>query len=528
MTGEPVRTDYRMPGEAKAIPSADAVLACPLTFNSVNKFAHGHADNFAIGLLCELTGYGVPVVVVPHCKPQLASHQAFPVSIATLRSMGVTVLFDPDAPYERRLPPWHTVVSALPTPHRGQVTMDQHETGQRIARARRRRGLSQAALAGLVGRSESWLSQVERGKRGIDSHVVLTQMTEVLRVDITELTEPDRRDAARSRSYPSARQIEHAMVSYTALEDSISSSRSGGPWDIRNMEGRIKAAYNRYQATRYEEVGRLLPALITDAEAASRAAGPGDTHLCRIRAHVYDTAAALLNRVGERALAWTAADRAISAAEQSGQPLMTALGAYRLTYVLASRKHPREALELAMTAVAALGQSMRAPSPQPDQLSVYGGLHLAAANAAALQYESATSTSLLRKAEQLARQLGRDANLMGTAFGPVNVAIHSMSASARLGDWTAVIRTGESLDATAIPAGLIGRRTQVKLDLARAYAMRRQDAAAVNTVLAAEQLSPQLVRLDTSTQDVLTGLLRREHRASSPQLRPLAHRAGLI
>jgi transcriptional regulator with XRE-family HTH domain len=40
-------------------------------------------------------------------------------------------------------------------------------TGQRIARARRRRGLSQAALAGLAGRSESWLSQVERGMRSV-------------------------------------------------------------------------------------------------------------------------------------------------------------------------------------------------------------------------------------------------------------------------------------------------------------------------------------------------------------------------
>jgi phosphopantothenoylcysteine synthetase/decarboxylase len=61
------------------------VLACPLTFNSVNKFAHGHADNFAVGLLCEIAGYGVPVVVVPHCKPQLASHPAFGASLETLR-----------------------------------------------------------------------------------------------------------------------------------------------------------------------------------------------------------------------------------------------------------------------------------------------------------------------------------------------------------------------------------------------------------------------------------------------------------
>jgi phosphopantothenoylcysteine synthetase/decarboxylase len=114
LTGQPVRSEYRMPGTGQPVPRADAVLACPLTFNSVNKFAHGHADNFALGLLCEMAGYGVPIAVVPHCKPQLASHPAFIASLETLRGMGVKVLFDPSAPYERRLPPWHDVVAALP------------------------------------------------------------------------------------------------------------------------------------------------------------------------------------------------------------------------------------------------------------------------------------------------------------------------------------------------------------------------------------------------------------------------------
>lgn len=114
LTGQPVRSEYRMPGTGSPVPAADAVLACPLTFNSVNKFAHGHADNFAIGLLCEMVGYGVPVVVVPHCKPQLASHPAFTTSLQTLGGMGVRVLFNPDAPYERRLPPWREVIGALP------------------------------------------------------------------------------------------------------------------------------------------------------------------------------------------------------------------------------------------------------------------------------------------------------------------------------------------------------------------------------------------------------------------------------
>ena len=114
LTGQPVRWEYRVPGTGSPVPPADLVLACPLTFNSVNKFAHGHADNFAVGLLCEMAGCGVPVVVVPHCKSQLASHPAFGASLETLRAMRVRVLFDPDAPYERRLPPWSEVVAALP------------------------------------------------------------------------------------------------------------------------------------------------------------------------------------------------------------------------------------------------------------------------------------------------------------------------------------------------------------------------------------------------------------------------------
>ncbi len=114
LTGEPVRWEYRVPGTGTRVPPADVVLGCPLSFNSVNKFAHGHADNFAVGLLCEMVGYGVPVVVVPHCKPQLASHPAFAASLETLRGMGVRVLFDPDAPYEARLPSWDRVTAALP------------------------------------------------------------------------------------------------------------------------------------------------------------------------------------------------------------------------------------------------------------------------------------------------------------------------------------------------------------------------------------------------------------------------------
>ena len=67
---------------------------------------------------------------------------------------------------------------------------DADTPGARIARARRRRGLSQAVVAGLIGRSKSWLSQVERAVRGVDSHAVLLPLADVLHVEVEELTGP--------------------------------------------------------------------------------------------------------------------------------------------------------------------------------------------------------------------------------------------------------------------------------------------------------------------------------------------------
>lgn len=54
--------------------------------------------------------------------------------------------------------------------------------GQRIALIRRRRGLSQAALAARIGRSESWLSKVERGDRPIERLSILGELAAVLDV----------------------------------------------------------------------------------------------------------------------------------------------------------------------------------------------------------------------------------------------------------------------------------------------------------------------------------------------------------
>lgn len=102
-----------MPNDPKALPPADAVVVAPATFNTINKWATGIADNFAVALLCELTGYGVPTIAVSLLKEPLARHPAFPRNLDTLRAVSIRVLFDPDAPRDRRIPSWSRIMTEL-------------------------------------------------------------------------------------------------------------------------------------------------------------------------------------------------------------------------------------------------------------------------------------------------------------------------------------------------------------------------------------------------------------------------------
>ncbi|MEV5341899.1 flavoprotein [Streptomyces sp. NPDC052676] len=89
LTGRPIRSAWRIPGEPRPFPPPDAVVAAPATFNTVNKWAAGLADTLAVATLCEASGLGVPVAALPCVAGALAAHPAYRESLARLRGMGV-------------------------------------------------------------------------------------------------------------------------------------------------------------------------------------------------------------------------------------------------------------------------------------------------------------------------------------------------------------------------------------------------------------------------------------------------------
>ncbi|MGH3661997.1 MAG: flavoprotein [Micromonosporaceae bacterium] len=122
-TGHPVRHAYRSPREQRSrLPHASAVIVAPATFNTINKLATGISDNYALGVLAECVGAGVPIVVLPFINSALAARLPLRKSVESLRAEGIQILLgddghQPHPPGEgsERIPhfPWQAALFAV-------------------------------------------------------------------------------------------------------------------------------------------------------------------------------------------------------------------------------------------------------------------------------------------------------------------------------------------------------------------------------------------------------------------------------
>lgn len=400
--------------------------------------------------------------------------------------------------------------------------MADDSTGKRIATYRRRRGLSQAALAGLVGRSESWLSQVERGVRSVDRMSVLLDLSRILHVEVQALTGAPWQLAPNGG--PRAEGIENvrsALNQYTGL--------LGGdtpPPNLAELRSAASASHFDYQAAKYANVIRAIPQLVTDADSALTNAGSDDREAALSYVDTYVVASKLLTKLGVGELGAVAADRAAMAAGRADSPAAQGMAIYQVVTALLRSDQVDQAEQLAMR----MAQQLRplARSDDPALVSVTGALWLIAAVIAARRTERWEVDRRLAEASVLAGLLGHDANYAWTAFGPTNVAIHRVSVAAELGDPAAALDAAAEVDLDALPSGLLSRRAQVNLDLAWAQAQRRRDAEATLNLLAAEKAAPEAVAQNVMAREIMREMLARAKRGNGNALQALATRAGVL
>ena len=94
-------------------PPRGVVLFAPCSFNSLNKLAHGIADNLALSVVAEAIGRGTPVIVGPSLNAPLLNHPEARASLNKLPAWGVTVVAPVDQGEGPRLAPSAVLVDAV-------------------------------------------------------------------------------------------------------------------------------------------------------------------------------------------------------------------------------------------------------------------------------------------------------------------------------------------------------------------------------------------------------------------------------
>jgi len=314
-----------------------------------------------------------------------------------------------------------------------------------------------------------------------------------------------------------------AAIRQALMSHEMFASESPGPAvELGELYRRVNSGWCAFQASQYALLADQLPATLAHAQlAARRHDGRERLAAAGLLSLLYQLATVALLKLGDVQTAWLAADHGIAAAERCEQPLVLGSAGRMLTYVFLDAGECDKALQLGLAAAVRLEHS---PRTGATRLSVLGALYLKCAVAAARRGDRSSAIKLLSKADRAANELDADRNDFWTAFGPTNVAVHTVSIAVELGEHGYALKQARRvrLSRLAVPE----RRAQHLLDVATAHGQSRQDTEAIQLVLAAEKLAAEEVRLRPTTRALIGDIL---HRAPvvGGELRELAHRLAV-
>lgn len=402
--------------------------------------------------------------------------------------------------------------------------METGRIGRRIAYWRDRRGFTQADFGRLMGQTRRWVQDLEGGQRQQDPRLsVLVRAAEVLRIPLEQLL-MDSPSAPQSSTSPPPEAAAVIDVLYRTPDD------EGEPPQLPDLRRRLTYCCEAFQACHYGALGRELPTLLVKTQlAAARARGEGgEAHVLLSR--VLQLAASFLHKYGPATAVQAAvvADRALAAAERSGDAVAIGAASRRVAKSLAYQQQPQAAVDFAIRAARRLTADLEAAGPLG--LSTLGMLYLNAAIAAAAVDRSTAAVreaaDHVDEAAEVADRQGADLDEDYTQFGPTNVILHRVDVMARFEDGWSALEACEPLGAEAIGGLSKERQAQHLITMARAQLLTRRKETAAESLLEAARLAPEEVVGRQSTVDLLADVV-----GATPipggELRRLATRCGL-
>jgi transcriptional regulator with XRE-family HTH domain len=390
--------------------------------------------------------------------------------------------------------------------------------GGRIRQLRYDRGWSQRQLGDLAGVSESLISRVESGGRGLSKDAARAVAT-AFGITPAELTgqpiewiDPDLLDARET--IPAVRlalvgnRLGHAGQVEPRSQDAIAAD--------------VDRIVRHRSAVQLAEMGRALPGPIAELYAAT-ATTRGEERATALRhlVRALNSAMTLAHAFGYPDLAYMIAERSMHAAAELDAEWL-AIAEFSAVHAMLPMGGQDQAYDLATAAADRARGSVTGPG-----LAAYGALLLVSGLMASITGRTAEAEERLAEAAQVADRTG-EAGPDVAYFGPTNTALYRMGAALERDDPEQAVAHAADVNPDLIAS--VERRAVHLMTYGRALTqLRGREPDAVTAFTEAERMAPLRFRAHTVTRDVLPGLQSRVRpdTAAGRQLRGLIYRAGI-
>jgi transcriptional regulator with XRE-family HTH domain len=370
---------------------------------------------------------------------------------------------------------------------------DSDGLGERVARLRRRRGLTQEDLAERAGVSVELVRKLEQGRRRSVRLATVQGLARALDVQMAVLFDaPSPMDA--SDPGPGVVGIRRALTpgAVTSPEDEPTAVDLGHS---------LRDAWDLHRAADHVVLASVLPDLIDQARYLCEQQPSDDSF--SLAAETYHLAAVLLIGVRAEDLALVAADRLQVAAARVGDEPTTARAADTWAWLFCRQSRLDDAEQKALEAADAI--EPRFGSASPLALAMWCALLLRGVMIAARRDDGDRAADLLSLAQAASARLGGNRDDGWTMSGPTNTAMLAVRAAVDMGRHRDALRVRVPAAESVPPAW----QARYLLDVAHAQYALKRDADALATMRHIDRITPGWLVYQGMAREIVRGMLRR-------------------
>ncbi|MGI5349736.1 helix-turn-helix domain-containing protein [Streptomyces sp. CA-250714] len=401
------------------------------------------------------------------------------------------------------------------------------EIGRRARRARLRLGMTQADLAARLGKTQGWVSKMERGHIELDRVGLLNMLASELHVHPNDLIgRPYNSSPAENQWQVAAASIVRELRRYDLVP-----VFDGMPRPASQLWQETTRLHRLRDAAANVAILEVLPDLIREARAlAEVSTGRECEEAFSIYAVCCKFAHTAAHALGHPELIAMSCERASWAAQQSGDPVMPAVADWMRVWDMWATADWTDSLSLADKALASVQQE----HDQGDPLAVraWGSIQLRAAVSAARGGRRAEAEDRIAHAKAAAERLKGYAgppvyDRHSLTFSAGNVQIHAISVALEMGEQRKALRIDQRTSPDLIEPLPNSRKGHHHMDLARAWLWDGNRDKALRELETAERLAPQLIRNHPLARSTLRSIVYAERATTREKLRRMSDRFHL-